>query len=397
MGLLCFLVTLSILAMFVVLLTNACTAPRANIKSGLESLDSDTFSLNTLPSRDSLLDLSSISNLPLVTICIPARNEIHNVERCIEAAFSTTYPNFEVIVADDSSTDGTLELLQELTKKFPFHIISAPPLPTGWLGKPHACHELSKSARGDILLFIDADVALASNGVTWLVSTFTKDKVGLVTAFPSQTCGCFAEKIAVPMMDFLVYTLVPISTANKLQHPTLTAATGQFFAFTREAYKKIGGHCAVKSEILEDMALARHAKKLGVSAFLANGTEVATARMYRSTKEVINGFAKHLFLGFGSATLPYIIILSIFSLLFLIPFVLAPFYSIWIIPLILGWFLRLAHAALFRHSLIIALFAWPLSATIVLVLGIISWYRTSNGQLIWRDRSISTRTCDRIT
>ena len=106
-------------------------------------------------------------NAPLISICIPARNEEQNIRVCVESALMQNYPNFEIIVLDDRSTDATPRILAELaTLDSRLHPISGSDLPSGWVGKPHALHQASTSARGEWLCFVDADTFLSAQGRT---------------------------------------------------------------------------------------------------------------------------------------------------------------------------------------------------------------------------------------
>lgn len=326
---------------------------------------------------------------PRVSICIPARNEAARITATIVAACGSNYPNFEVLIANDCSTDGTDLLLAQLAKQWPIKVSTITTLPAGWLGKPHACHHLGALAKGDILLFIDADVVLKPGALNQLVSLFDTSKAAAISLFPKQECQSFAERLIVPMMDFLVYTTLPIALANRFQLPGLTAATGQFFALRSAAYEAVGGHAAVAAEILEDMALARILKREGQPLILGIGNEGVTTRMYTSRAEVVNGFAKNLFTAFGKNQVFFGVAVGTFALTFLAPLVLSVFNTYWLIPLGLGWALRILHAAAFKHSVWIAIFCWPLSALGVVIIALISWYHSDAGKLQWRGRPLS--------
>ncbi|HEX8221133.1 MAG TPA: glycosyltransferase family 2 protein, partial [Chloroflexia bacterium] len=242
------------------------------------------------------------SDAPLVAILVPARDEEANIEACLTSLLAQEYARFEVWVYDDASTDRTGEITARVAAKSGGRLRvvtgqSGPP--PGWLGKAHACHSLYGAMRErsspDFVLFIDADVVLQPGVVGHAVGTAGARDAGLLSIFPMQVTGSMAERLAVPLLlHWTVYTFLPLPAAHSRRSgPAFTAANGQFMLFRRETYEDFGGHQAVRSEILEDVALARATRRAGYRAILADGGALVRTRMYRGAREVWHGYSKN--------------------------------------------------------------------------------------------------------
>ncbi|TKD71471.1 glycosyltransferase [Pseudalkalibacillus hwajinpoensis] len=236
----------------------------------------------------------------LVSILIPLRNEEANVVNLIKSLEELTYPNLEIILLDDHSTDNTLELLQGTTVGDDrFTIIKGKELPECWTGKVYACHQLSLQANGAYLLFIDADLRLAPGAVQSSLALMKRRKAALLTGFPSFPVKLWLEKLLVPLQHFVVHFHLPLGPSNWTTLPSFTAAHGAFIMVNNQAYQTIGGHKGIYNTLLDDVDLTRIFKKHGYRAILANVTNYAKCYMYHSNREVWNGFTKNLFPGLG--------------------------------------------------------------------------------------------------
>ena len=245
---------------------------------------------------------------PLVAVLVPARDEEANIEACLVSLLAQDYPDFEVWVYDDASTDRTKEITSHIASQSHgrlrvVHGHTGPP--PGWLGKANACHQLyaaiREQASPDYLLFTDADVTLQPGALGQAVGAAQQLDAGLLSIFPMQITGSLAERLAVPiLLHWTVYTFLPLPIAHSQRSsPAFAAANGQFMLFRREAYEALGGHEAVRSEILEDVALARATKRAGYKAILADGGTLVRTRMYRGAREVWNGYSKNAYTFFG--------------------------------------------------------------------------------------------------
>ncbi len=250
---------------------------------------------------------------PLISICVPARNEERNIRRCVESLLAQTYPNFEVIVVDDRSTDSTLQILEELrnddlsrrlqrptgvgtTRESRLQIIHGSDLPPGWAGKPHALTQASAAARGEWLCFVDADTFPAPETVAACYAKALETKADLFTILTHQELGSFWEKVLMP----LVLTALSVGfSPRRVNDPKqrVAVANGQFILIKRSVYDAIGGHEKIKDQIVEDKAISEQVKWNGYRLIVANGYAVARTRMYTSLSEIWEGWTKNIYLG----------------------------------------------------------------------------------------------------
>lgn len=246
-------------------------------------------------------------NFPLISVLAPARNEAENITRCIESVLAQDYPNFEVLVLDDHSTDGTGVILAGLAEQDQrLRVLNGQPLPPGWMGKNWACHQLSQAARGELLLFIDADTTHQPEMLGRSVHTLVEQNLDMLTALPRQEVLTWGERLVVPILYFVLQVFLPLPLAYRLRKPIFSAAIGQFLLFRREAYERIGGYAAVRGHGTDDLALARLVKQYALPWRLADGGEVTSTRMYRSFRQAYEGFSKNLFAAFDYRILPFL-------------------------------------------------------------------------------------------
>jgi chlorobactene glucosyltransferase len=267
---------------------------------------------------------------PLVSICIPARNEEAVIERCVTSALKQDYPNFEVLVLNDNSTDNTTHILDKLSGIINnLHHLSGKPKPEDWLGKPWACHQLSEQANGEFLIFIDADVWLDEDAISKAFSALQSSDA--ITVWPKQHVVTFWEKLVIPMIYYGLYSLLPAKYVEqnpkwlpwKLRNksgPHFAAACGQFIAFNRKAYDAIGGHTSVKQEIVEDVELSKAIKRHGLKITMFDGVGTVHCRMYRSHKELFEGLRKNFFAGFGRNTPLFLFMAAMQFIVYVLPF-----------------------------------------------------------------------------
>ncbi|MBC7878073.1 MAG: glycosyltransferase [Anaerolineales bacterium] len=234
---------------------------------------------------------------PLISICIPARNEELNIRKCVEAMLMQDYPNFEVIVLDDRSTDKTSKILLELANQNDMlKIISGSDLPAGWAGKPHALYQASAVAQGEWLCFVDADTFLKPTALSSCYVKALETEADLFTVLTEQILGSFWEKVVMP----LVMTALSVGfSPRKVNDPSKrdAVANGQFIMIKRSVYDAIGGHERVKDHIVEDKAIAELVKWNGYRLIIADGMQVIRTRMYTSFTTMWEGWTKNIYLG----------------------------------------------------------------------------------------------------
>ncbi|MFN3653311.1 MAG: glycosyltransferase [Armatimonadota bacterium] len=336
-------------------------------------------------------------DLPLVSILVPVRNEAENVEACLQGLQAQDYPRLEIRVLDDGSTDDTAARVLRVASGDPrVRLHAGCPLPPGWGGKTHACHQLAQLARGEWLLFVDADTRHHPELVSRAVAEARRQEADLLTGFPRQEIGSLGEALTVPFVYWLVFTLLPIRLVRRSPQPALAAGCGQLLLARREAYFQTGGHGAIPASLHDGLHLARRFKQAGKAVALADLSPLISCRMYRGWRECWHGFGRNAYQGIGS--LPALLTLTTLEvLLFLFPplsllAALAGGWPAWAWP-VLGQVLLLGaiHAGLRRR------FRYPWSTVLLHPLGIAasltiqwsSYFRTRRGgSVAWKGRKV---------
>lgn len=250
--------------------------------------------------------VSEDAERPLLSVCIPARNEETNIEACVRSVLDGSYEQCEVLVYDDQSTDTTPKILARLAESDArVKPVPAVPLPAGWAGKQHACWRMSQAARGEWMLFTDADVRFDPRMLERTLAhaqqlKATGSDVGLLSTFPRQITGTLGEKLLVPMIFFLLFSYLPMWRMRQTNDPSTSAACGQFLFVRRDAYDASGGHEAFKDSYHDGIKMPRAVRRAGFKSDLFDGQDLARVRMYRGFVQTWHGFAKNAFEGLGS-------------------------------------------------------------------------------------------------
>jgi glycosyltransferase involved in cell wall biosynthesis len=230
---------------------------------------------------------------PLVSILVPARDEESNIGACLAGALAQRAPAIEVLVLDDGSTDRTAALARAAIAGDPRgRVLAGAPLPAGWVGKNHACHQLAAAARGEWLLFLDADTRLGAGGVVRALAAAESADADLVSFLPLYRGVHWTNRLVVPWLYFFLTALVPLPEVRRWRHPRLAVANGQAILVRRAAYERAGGHAAVRDHVIEDVSLAVTAKERGVPIALLDGHRWLSCAMYDSFEGFVRGFAK---------------------------------------------------------------------------------------------------------
>jgi len=233
---------------------------------------------------------------PLISVIIPARNEARNIERCARSILAATYPSIEVIVVDDRSTDGTGELVERLGGGV--RLVRGAELPAGWFGKQWALVQGYRVARGELLLFADADTKQEPELIARAVTALTTERVDLFSVIPRQEMGTFWERLIQPHVFLALQARVgDLRRLNRTRIPWNAIANGQFILVTRSSYEAIGTHEAVKNSVADDVMLAQTYVTAGRDIFLAHALHDMRTRMYGSLREIVAGWSKNLALG----------------------------------------------------------------------------------------------------
>lgn len=230
--------------------------------------------------------------LRTVSLLVPMRDE--------QARLADTLPSLaaqdvdEVIILDDCSTDGSAALARSLTEHLPHvRVVAGTPAPPGWVGKTWACHQLSTLARGDVLMFCDSDVLMAPDAAAAVLSQLYDQGADLLSVFARQNTGSLAEHLLVPLIDDVLLCFLPFPLL-RVDVPSAATASGAVMAFSRASYDAIGGFAAVRDQIVDDVAAARHARRCGLHLGLALGGSLVQIRMFRGYRAVVRGLGRGL-------------------------------------------------------------------------------------------------------
>jgi len=247
--------------------------------------------------------------LPRTTIIVPARDEERSIETCVRSLLAQEWVDHDVIVLDDRSTDGTPAILARLAREDPrLRVLRGAELPEGWVGKPWALHQAARHARGAWLLFTDADTDHAPRGLASALALVRALDAHALSIATYQRMESFWERTILPsVLGSILFACGPIGAINDPARPERALANGQFILVSREAYDGLGGYEALRDEVADDLEFARRIKRDGRYRYiLAAGESVASVRMYRSFREIWEGFTKNLALGSGGALLPIV-------------------------------------------------------------------------------------------
>lgn len=242
----------------------------------------------------------------LVSIVVPARNEAHNIRTLLDSLVRSRWSRFEIVVVDDRSTDGTGEIARSVTpgRAERLVVVRGAPLPEGWLGKPWACHQGSREAGGDLLLFTDADTIHAPDLLPRTVAALREDAADVVTVMGRQLMESFWERLVQPQIFMnMVFRYPDLSRPIPARRWRSAIANGQYLLFRREVYEAIGGHEAVYDAVVEDLRLAQILVRDGWRFRIRRAEDGLATRMYRSLRELVEGWSKNIVLG-GLQTLP---------------------------------------------------------------------------------------------
>jgi len=228
---------------------------------------------------------------PRVSVVVAARDEELDLPATLDDLLAQDYPDLEVVAVEDHSTDRTGAVIDARAPRV--RRVNPPPLPPGWGGKSWACWNGAATATGEWLLFLDADVRTHPSAVRTTVEWALREHADLATIAPRVEMRGFWERVVLPFYIQMVLTYFRAPHVNRA-NSRAAMANGQFWLTPRATYLALGGHEAVRSILLEDIAIARRYRAAGRTLRLAWAPEVAQTRMYRDRAEMFEGLLKNV-------------------------------------------------------------------------------------------------------
>ena len=236
---------------------------------------------------------------PLVSAIIPAKDEEATLADCLATVVAQSYPNLEVLIVDDRSTDRTPEIARSIARSDPrVRLISIEDLPPGWTGKTHALHVAAGLAGGEWFWFVDSDTRHEPDSLSIVLEYARSHGAAMASLLPEMRCESFWESVAQPLLGIVLIQSYPLFWANDPKK-SLAFANGQYILIRRDAYHEAGGHEGVRDKFVEDIYLARAVKGIGLSARTAIAHGIGSTRMYTSLPQFIRGWSRILYDALG--------------------------------------------------------------------------------------------------
>ena len=274
-----------------------------------------------------------LSSRPFVSIMIPARNEGEIIGASLGRFLAQDYENYEVILVDDASTDGTSEITEEIRKKHPdrLRVIRVDDLPPGWVGKNHALHRAFQSARGEWVLATDADILFHPKALMAGLWTAEQQNAELVSIFSYVQCVSFWEKFLMPGFVMMLSTFFPFRKIND-SSSSVAVASGGYILMRRALWQELGGYESIRSEMIDDLNTARIVKHSGHRIFAAITKDLLSTRMYQDFREIWEGLRKNAFAGNRYSMTRILFAIALISLTNTLPLVLFIYSVVHLIP-----------------------------------------------------------------
>ncbi len=346
-----------------------------------------------------LKDYKRIKAVQRISVLIPARNEEENIGACVGSLLKQDYPDFQIIVLNDNSTDDTGRILAELADADDrLKIIRGQPLPPDWLGKHWACNQLYHASDGELLFFTDADTVHAPDTLSCAAAALQNEEADMLSIIPRHKLGSLAEKLVMPIFALGVFASRPLPARFRPRGVNVLSCSGKLMLFRRSSYKAIGGFEAIRQSVLDDLELAKKVIVSGLRYRLLDGTDNVSCRMYHNWTEMHEGLAKNTFPACG-----YNVPLSIITWLwinfaFWAPIIELGVHKVPAYPPVLS--LGLAAISIIASLLLFAGYylrfklplytipLYPVSASLITAILFSSMYLTLSGRATWKDRKL---------
>jgi glycosyltransferase involved in cell wall biosynthesis len=226
---------------------------------------------------------------PKISIILPARNEEKFIRHCIDSLLKQDYPDFEIILVNDESTDKTLEIMKEFEKSHPakIKVVNVTHRDENWIGKNWACYQGYLKSNGNLLLFTDADSCHSEKTLSLAVQNIIHNRLDAITVMPMLLCYDFLTKVTIPILTTFMHTrFSPLKVNNAKSR--VGYFIGSYFIINRDTYEKVGTHESVKHEIIEDGALGKKVKEANFKMKMVRGETYIQAIWARNSPELFN-------------------------------------------------------------------------------------------------------------
>lgn len=325
-----------------------------------------------------------------VSVLIPARDEETNLPRILDDLLASRNQDLihEILIYDDQSADQTAAVAEARAVKDPrIRLIRGASLPGGWKGKNHACYQLAQQATGDWLLFVDADVRMRHDALLKAIAFAQQKRLALLSVFPFQIMKTPGEWRVVPIMNWILLSLLPLVLVRTCKWTSFSAANGQFMLFQAAAYQRFQWHEQVKNEAVEDILISRRVKQQKLKTATLIGRGEISCRMYPGYEEAMEGFTKNFGQFFGNSR----IWMLVFGLLTTAGVILIPAYlpglmtGLYLFMLML---MRLFFAIITRQSFFETLTIAPVNQLVMLDLMVRSLRYRGGRKVMWKGREV---------
>ncbi|HEX7151931.1 MAG TPA: glycosyltransferase family 2 protein [Thermoanaerobaculia bacterium] len=244
-----------------------------------------------------LVPPTPVARGPRVSVVIPARDEERTIERTVRAMLAQTYPDLEVVVVNDRSTDATGAILAAIDDPR-LVVVDGEEPSAGWLGKPWALEQGGRRATGELLLFVDADVIYAPETVAAAVAYLERSGAAMLSLFPQLVMHGFWERLAMPQLAVTAFGFLPLWLSNRTTIPLLAIGGGPGNLVRRDVYDAVGGYAPLKDAVVDDIGFARLVRRHRHRTELVRADDLVSLRMYHGLREIVDGFTKNAFAAF---------------------------------------------------------------------------------------------------
>jgi cellulose synthase/poly-beta-1,6-N-acetylglucosamine synthase-like glycosyltransferase len=324
-----------------------------------------------------------------VSVLIPARNEADKIGLLLESLSKMRNVTMEILVFDDQSEDETAQIVVNCGKADKrIRLLQSTGLPKGWSGKNHACYQLAQKATGQVYLFLDADVIIEGDVISDAMAHMKRHQLKLLSVFPKQVLKTLGEKLSVPVMNFILLSLLPLIFVRISPFKSHAAANGQFMMFNADKYNQIQPHLIFKNEVVEDIAIAGYYKKQKINVACLTNEKRIKCRMYESYREAVQGFSKNVFMFFGNKPILAFAFWIVVTLGFIPVSIALPGFLGYYFAVVL--FVIIFYALSSRQNLIVSVLFFPVHLIFLLQILINGLRIKQKKQTLWKGRYINS-------